>query len=125
MPDTKLTALVVDDSSFMREVLKDILLSHEFSLVFEATNGSEATEKFKRHTPDIVTMDLIMPGSDGLEGLKEILKIDPQAKVIMITSLAEKHLVTETLKLGAKGCLVKPFKDSEVVSTIAAILKQG
>ena len=84
-------ALVVDDSSFMRTVLKDILLENGLSQIYEATNGKEAVEAYRKHRPDIVTMDIIMPGTNGLWAMKTILEIDPKAKIIVVTSLCQKN----------------------------------
>ncbi|MBE3555389.1 MAG: response regulator, partial [Thermicanus sp.] len=74
--------LVVDDAAFMRMMIKDILTKNGFEVVGEATDGVQAVEKYQELKPDLVTLDITMPEMDGIEALKQIRKIDPQAKVI-------------------------------------------
>lgn len=75
--------LIVDDAAFMRMMIKDILVKNGFEVVAEAENGAQAVEKYKEHSPDLVTMDITMPEMDGITALKEIKQIDAQARIIM------------------------------------------
>lgn len=117
--------LVVDDASFMRSVLKDIIKSNGLaSEIFEAGDGIEGVKAFQKIKPDLVTMDVNMPRADGIQALRAILKIDPRAKVIMITSVEEKHIVQDAIKLGARDYVVKPFDRSNVPLVINKVIRQ-
>lgn len=117
--------LVVDDASFMRSVLKDIIKSNGLaSEIFEAGDGIEGVKAYQKIKPDLVTMDVNMPRADGIQALRAILKIDPQAKVIMITSVEEKHIVQDAIKLGARDYVVKPFDRSNVPLVINKVIRQ-
>lgn len=117
--------LVVDDASFMRSVLKDIIKSNGLaSEIFEAGDGIEGVKTYQKIKPDLVTMDVNMPRADGIQALRAILKIDPKAKVIMITSVEEKHIVQDAIKLGARDYVVKPFDRSNVPLVINKVIRQ-
>ncbi len=117
--------LIVDDASFMRSVLKDIIKSNGLaSEIFEAGDGIEGVRVFSKIKPDLVTMDVNMPKADGIQALRAILKIDPTAKVIMITSVEEKHIVQDAIKLGARDYVVKPFDRSNVPLVINKVIRQ-
>ena len=117
--------LIVDDASFMRNVLKDIIKSNGLaSEIFEAADGIEGVKSYQKIKPDLVTMDVNMPRADGIQALRAILKIDPQAKVIMITSVEEKHIVQDAIKLGARDYVVKPFDRSNVPLVINKVIRQ-
>lgn len=117
--------MVVDDARFMRQVLIDIIKTNGLSKeIVEAQDGIEAVKKFQKYKPDLVTMDVTMPGADGVQALRAILKINPRAKVIMITSVEEKHTVQDAMKLGARDYVVKPFDRSSVPMIINKVLRQ-
>ena len=117
--------LIVDDASFMRSVLKDIIKSNGLaSEIFEAGDGIEGVKTFLKIKPDLVTMDVNMPNADGIQALRAILKIDPTAKVIMISSVEEKHIVQDAIKLGARDYVVKPFDRSNVPLVINKVIRQ-
>jgi two-component system chemotaxis response regulator CheY len=86
--------------------------------VIEAANGLEAIEMYKEHKPDVVLMDITMPEMDGVEALKQIIELDPNAKVIMCTALGQKSMVMESVKAGAKDFIVKPFQPEQVVEAV-------
>lgn len=117
--------LIVDDASFMRSVLKDIIKNNGLaSEIFEAADGIEGVIAFQKVKPDLVTMDVNMPRADGIQALRAILKIDPHAKVVMITSVEEKHIVQDAIKLGARDYIVKPFDRSNVPLTLNKVIRQ-
>ncbi|MDW8800536.1 response regulator [Clostridium sp. A1-XYC3] len=110
--------LIVDDAAFMRVSLKTILESNGFEVVGEAVNGLDGVTKFKSLCPDVVTMDITMPEMDGVNALREIRKIDPNAKVVMISAMGQETFVREAVMAGAKGFIVKPYKEDYVVQTL-------
>ena len=117
--------LIIDDASFMRSVLKDIIKSNGLATeIFEAGDGIEGVKKFLKIKPDLVTMDVNMPKADGIQALRAILKIDPTAKVIMISSVEEKHIVQDAMKIGARDYVVKPFDRSNVPLVINKVIRQ-
>jgi two-component system chemotaxis response regulator CheY len=110
----KKRVLVVDDAMFMRILLKDILTKLDFEIVGEASDGEEAILKFQNLKPDLTTLDLTMPKMDGLETLKAILALDPNANVIICSATGESDKVQKALELGAKNFITKPFNPNKV-----------
>ncbi|MDU2063254.1 MAG: response regulator [Sporomusaceae bacterium] len=110
--------LVVDDMVFMRLALKGMLEKHDYEVVGEAEDGAQAIEKYKSLKPDIVTMDITMPVKTGIEALKEIMALDPQAKVVMVSAMGQERFVKESIMNGAKYFVVKPFKEPQVLETL-------
>ncbi len=115
--------LIVDDAAFMRMLLKDIITKAGYEVVGEASNGAEAIEKYKELKPDIVTMDITMPEMNGIEATKGILKIDPNANVIMCSAMGQQMMVVEAIQAGAKDFIVKPFQQGRVVEALSKISK--
>ncbi len=101
--------LVVDDAAFIRGSLRVMLEGHEFEVVGEAEDGEEAVKQYVALKPDIVTMDVTMPGMDGLQALKKIKELDKNAKVVMITALGKEDTVKQAILHGAVNFIVKPF----------------
>ena len=117
--------LIVDDASFMRTVLKDIIRTNGLaSEIMEAADGVEAVMLYQKGKPDLVTMDINMPRADGVQALRAILKINPNAKVVMITSVEEKHTVQDAMRIGARDYVVKPFDRSNVPLVLNKVLRQ-
>jgi len=114
--------LIADDAAFMRMSLKRILDKNGFEIAGEAENGRIAVSKYKELKPDIVTMDITMPEMSGLEALKSIKEIDPEAKVVVISAMGQEVMVREAIMLGAKSFIVKPFKDDHVIKTLNKVL---
>jgi len=116
------TVMVVDDASFMRAVLKKIVLQSGNEIVAEAANGDEAITKYEASKPDLVLMDIVMPptprAKDGIEALKGIISTDPAAKVVMCSSMGQQALIAEALKSGAKDFVVKPFQPQKVMEVL-------
>lgn len=110
--------LIVDDSMFMRNIIKHILVSNGYVIVGEASNGEEAIELYKSLKPDLVTMDITMPNIDGIAALYSIKQFDKNATVIMITAMGQKILVNEAIEAGAIDFIVKPFQAEMVIKTI-------
>ncbi|GAA5262617.1 MAG: Response regulator receiver protein [Methanomicrobiales archaeon 53_19] len=114
--------LIVDDTLFMRTLLKNILFSGGHEIVGEAGDGAEAVEKYQALKPDLVTMDVVMPKMNGIEALKEIKKFDPGAKVVMCTAVGQEQMVKLAIKTGARGYVVKPFQAPKVLDEVKNVL---
>ena len=114
--------LIVDDAAFMRMMVKDILTKNGFEVVGEAQDGSQAIEKYKELSPDLVTMDITMPEMDGITALKEIKKIDPSARIIMCSAMGQQAMVIDAIQAGAKDFIVKPFQSDRVIEAIQKAL---
>ncbi|EKQ57439.1 MULTISPECIES: response regulator [unclassified Clostridium] len=113
--------LIVDDAAFMRLSLKTMLEKNDFEVVGEACNGLEAVQNYMNLKPDIVTMDITMPEMDGTEAVKQITSLDKNAKVIMISAMGQETCVREAIINGAKGFIVKPFKEDYVIKTLKSV----
>lgn len=111
--------MIADDSDSIRLVLRDILSIGEHEIVAEAADGAETVEKFSESKPDLLLLDLAMPKKDGLAVLKEVMKIDPQAKVILITASEDQKIIGECIKVGAKSYISKPFDFNNVLKVIS------
>lgn len=114
--------LVVDDFIGMRNMLKLILKNAGYEVIGEAEDGVEAIEKFKKLSPDFVTLDITMPKKNGIETLKELMKINNDVKVIIVSAISEKNLVLEAIELGAKHYILKPLKPEKVMSVIEEVI---
>ncbi|MBI5415901.1 MAG: response regulator [Candidatus Omnitrophica bacterium] len=110
--------LIVDDAPIIRLMLKDILTVNGYSVVGEGNDGNEAIEKFKELSPDLVTMDITMPEKDGIRALQEILAIDQNAKVIVITAIDQRDSLMEAIRAGATDYIIKPFETDRVLSAV-------
>jgi two-component system chemotaxis response regulator CheY len=120
--------LIVDDSKFMRKILSTILSEEGHTIVGEAENGKEATELYRRLRPDLVTMDIIMPeveGTDALSALKEIVKEDPEARIMVVSAMGQETIVEEYLRAGAKDFIVKPFQTAKIKDVVNNVMAVG
>lgn len=113
--------LIVDDAAFMRMSIRNMLEKHGFEIAGEAENGLMAIEKYNELQPDVVTMDITMPEMDGLQALREIKKIDKGASVVMVSALGQEARMKEAIIYGAKGFIVKPFKEEMIVSALSKL----
>jgi two-component system, chemotaxis family, chemotaxis protein CheY len=114
--------LVVDDAAFMRKMVTDALTKGGHEVIGEAGNGAEAVEQYQSLKPDLTTLDITMPEKDGLSALKDIMALDPSAKVIMCSALGQESKVLESIKLGAKDFVVKPFQADRVLDAVGKAL---
>ncbi|NLM26018.1 MAG: response regulator [Firmicutes bacterium] len=112
------TVLITDDTAFMRMTLKNVIQKNGFNVVGEAADGEEAVAKYAELRPDLVTMDITMPKMDGITAIKEIMKIDPNAKIIVCSAMGQKPMVIDALNAGAKDFLVKPFDAERVIEAL-------
>jgi two-component system, chemotaxis family, chemotaxis protein CheY len=116
-----LKVLVVDDSLIIRRNLSKILESAGYMVVAEAKDGHEAIELYTRHKPDFVTMDITMPEMDGITAVKEIKKLDKDAKIIMVTSHGQEDMVIGAIRSGASGYLLKPINIMKLRDSIRKV----
>lgn len=110
--------MIVDDAAFMRVSIRNILLKNGFEVAGEAENGAIAVQKYAELKPDLVTMDITMPEMNGLDALKTIRAADPNAKVVMVSALGQEAMVRDAVMAGAKGFIVKPYKEDTIVDTL-------
>lgn len=118
------TVLVVDDSEFMRRVIRNILEGGGHR-VLEARNASEAVKVFVEQRADIITMDIVMPGTDGIETVKRLKEVNPRVKIIMISALGHQRTVMRALEAGALDFIMKPFTSDDVLESINAVLQMS
>ncbi len=117
------TVLVCDDAIFMRTMISDILSQAGYEVVGEAETGTQAVERFKELNPDLVTMDIVMPDMGGIDAVREIVKIAPNAKILMCSAMGQQALVVEAIQAGAKDFVVKPFQPSRVLEAVQRVLE--
>lgn len=110
--------LIVDDGAFMRRFIREILARHGYEVVGEAEDGAQGVESYQSLKPDLVTMDITMPNMNGIEALKEILRQDPQAAVVMVSAMGQEVYIKEAIRAGAKSFVVKPFDETTLLSVI-------
>jgi len=115
--------LIVDESMFARRVLRHILETDgTHTVVGEAEDGAAALVKYKELKPDVVTMDVIMPGESGIETLKRLMEFDKNAKVLMVSAMGQGKVVEEVMGLGARGFVVKPVSDKKLLEALKQVL---
>jgi two-component system chemotaxis response regulator CheY len=115
--------LICDDAMFTRTLINDILVKAGYEIVGEASNGLQAIEGYKEVNPDIVIMDLIMPDMGGIEAIKKIIELDPNAVIIVCSAMGQQALVMEALDAGAKDFIVKPFQPAQILDTLKKLLE--
>ena len=115
------TVMVVDDAMFMRKKCAQVLVQNGYAVV-EASGGAEAVTAYQQSKPDCVLLDITMPDMDGIQALKELLKVDPSAKVVMCTAMGAQSMVIEALKIGAKDFVVKPFDVTRVIGAVKKMI---
>ncbi len=116
--------LIVDDSKTSRKFLKNMLTESGYEVVAEAVDGVDGVEKYKEVHPDIVTMDITMPHLDGIDAVSEIMRVDPNAKIIMVTAAGQKSNVVEALKRGAVDFIQKPFEKEVIAEVIKKVMEE-
>ena len=114
--------MIVDDAAFMRMMIKDILTKNGYNVAGEAEIGLRGVEKYKEVNPDLVLMDITMPEMDGIQALREIKKVDPNASVIMCSAMGQQAMVIESIQAGAKDFIVKPFQADRVIEAVKKVV---
>jgi two-component system chemotaxis response regulator CheY len=116
------TVLICDDAIFMRAMLGDILTQAGFRVVGEAENGAQAITRYHELQPDFVTMDIVMPEMGGIDAVREIVRADPAARILMCSAMGQQALVVEAIQAGARDFVVKPFQPSRVLEAVNRVL---
>lgn len=117
--------LLADDSFFVRTCLRKIIEEAGFEVVGEAGNGNEAVDFYTKTRPDVVTMDITMPEVNGLEAIKRIREIDPEARIVVISAMGLEPTLKEAFSSGARGFITKPFMPEKVIEELNAITSGG
>ena len=115
--------LITDDAKFMRTMLARIVKEHGYKVAGMAEDGEEAIELYKELEPDLVSMDITMPGMGGIEATKEIIEYDPDARIVVCSAMGQKPMVLEAIEAGAKDFIVKPIKPEKVKETLDKLLE--
>lgn len=117
--------LIVDDSSVMRRTIEKNLADYDLEIIGQAANGVEAVQMVMDKKPDVVTLDITMPEMDGIACLEEIMKINPETKVMIITALADKLTGLIALDRGARGFMYKPVNADDLAQAFDKLLKRN
>lgn len=125
MPFMKNRILIVDDSFYMRTMLKNMLTDAGYEVVGEAANGQQAVELAASTKPDLITLDVILPDNTGLDVLKGIRQNDPDVKVVMCSAVGQEVIVNEALESGASAYIVKPFSEEKVLEIVGGALQNA
>ncbi len=107
--------LVCDDALFMRTMIRHTFEKAGYEVIAEAEDGQQAIDRYKEKRPDLVTMDIVMPGLGGIDSVQEIVQIDPDARIVVCTALGQDSLATQAIEAGAKEYIVKPFQSSDIL----------
>ena len=114
--------MICDDAAFMRMKIKDILVKNGYEIAAEAENGLKAVEQYPEAKPDLVLMDITMPEVDGIEAVRRIKALDPNANVIMCSAMGQQAMVIEAIQAGAKDFIVKPFQADRVLEAVRKVI---
>jgi two-component system chemotaxis response regulator CheY len=120
--------MIVDDALFMRKMISGILIAEGYDICAQASCAKEAVEKFKQYKPDLVTMDIVMPMMEELDGIgavREIIKLDPSARILICSVLGQQSMVVEAIRAGAKDFVTKPVKPERLVEVVKNILNSA
>lgn len=118
------SVLIVDDAAFMRMTIRKMLEAHDYEIAGEAENGLDAIKKYIEFKPDVVLLDITMPEMNGVEALQNIKKLDPGAKVIIVSAMGQQAMVAQAIQSGAKDFIVKPFVEERLVASVEKVLNK-
>jgi len=110
---------LVDDSILMRRMIRDTLCDLGWEVAGEAANGEEAVRVYKEVRPDVVTLDIVMPGTDGMYALENILAMDADARIVVVSALNQTKLISEAIRKGAYDFIAKPFLPEQLQETVS------
>lgn len=118
----KNSILIVDDAMLMRIMLRDMFESNGFRVVGEAEDADQALKVYQETNPDLVTMDITLTTSSGIDAIRNILNYDSDARIIVISALEQRQVIMDALKLGAKDFIIKPFEEGIVITSVKNLL---
>ncbi len=118
----KIRVMIVDDSPFQIALLREILEDKGFEIVAEAKSLEEVIKEVEKTKPDLVTMDITIPGTDGFECSREVLRINPKAKIILVSSMMDEELIGKARKMGIAGYIQKPVDGDELSLLIKRVI---
>jgi two-component system chemotaxis response regulator CheY len=110
--------LIVDDSAVMRGILKQTLSDAGYTIAGEAPNGVEAVKAYDNLHPDLVIMDIMMPEMDGVKAVVAIRALDPEARILMCSSIGQESMIDESFAAGATMYIVKPFENEQLLEAV-------
>jgi two-component system chemotaxis response regulator CheY len=113
--------LIVDDTSYIRKILREILEESGHTVVGEAKNGLEAIELAEKLLPELIIMDIVMPGKNGIEAMIDIKKRFPNIKIVLMSALGQERLIMDAINAGAQKFIIKPFKKENIISAIEKV----
>ena len=116
--------MICDDSMLMRKMVAEALIDDGWQVVAEASDGAEAFELYRQHRPDAVTMDIVMPGTDGIVALVNIMAFDANAKVVVVSALNQTKLISDAIRKGAQDFIAKPFLPEQLQETLAGCVRE-
>ena len=117
------TILIGDNSVLARKQLKDAIVSFGISRILESSNGQEAVDLYREHVPDIVFLSLLMPVKDGISAISEIMEINPNADIVVVSSMGTQSQIKQTFQLGAKEFIQKPFHSQQITDILRSRLE--
>lgn len=109
---------ICDDSILARKQLKDVLAANGCTNIVEAKDGNHTVETYKTEKPDLVFMDIVMPGFDGVEAVRQIIAVNPEAKIIMLSSVGTRAQIKAAIEAGAKDFIQKPIKEERILDVL-------
>lgn len=110
--------LIGDDSILARKQLKDVVTSFGISNIIEACNGQETIDQYKMHSPDMVFLDIVMPVKDGHSAIAEIMQVNPDADIVIVSSVGTQSQLRQAIQLGAKDFIQKPLNVRQIESIL-------
>ncbi len=117
--------LIVEDAAYVREVFRHALVSHDYDIAGEASNGAEAVDKYRALMPDAVIMDLLMPVMDGISAMKRIREFDPKARIVVVSALLGRSVKEDAMRAGAIDFVSKPFDIERLLRAVGDACLSG
>ena len=115
--------MLVDDAIFMRMTIRKVLEKNVYTNILEAADGETAVQMYYEEKPDLVLLDITMPGKSGIDVLEEILEYDPAAKIVMCSAIGQEMMIQKAIGCGAQEFIVKPFKPEELQQVVRYVLE--